>query len=82
MHCLEKSYGTTELQDFEQLEDAVFYTYVFNPEVVPKMVFSTENSSGNTKKTIILFFLICRLQRLQKLKFFPSVTASQSLTKL
>ena len=71
MHCLEKSYGTTELQDFEQLEDAVFYTYVFNPEVVPKMVFSTENSSGNTKKTIILFFLICRLQtKITKIKIF------------
>ena len=29
-----------ELQDFEPLEDAIFYAEVFNPEVVPKMFFS------------------------------------------
>ena len=31
-----------ELQDFEPLEDAIFYAEVFNPEVVPKMFFSRQ----------------------------------------
>ena len=39
VRCLEKPYGITELQDFEWLEDAIFYTEVFNPEVVPKCFF-------------------------------------------
>ena len=37
--CLEKPCGIAELKDFQQLEDAIFYTEVFNPEVVPKMFF-------------------------------------------
>ena len=37
--CLEKPYGITELQDFEWLEDILFYTEVFNPEVVSKKKF-------------------------------------------
>ena len=44
-----------ELQDFEPLEDAIFYAEVFNPEVVPKMFFSTESESVSTSKTKILF---------------------------
>ena len=38
MCCLERPYGITELQAFEQLEDAILYTEVFNQEVVPKML--------------------------------------------
>ena len=37
--CLKKPHGITELQNFEQLQDAIFYTDVCNPEVVPKMAF-------------------------------------------
>ena len=29
--CLEKPYVITELQDFEQLEDVIFYIEIFNP---------------------------------------------------
>ena len=48
---LEKPYGITDLQDFEH---AIFYTEMFNAEVVPKMFFSTENGSDSTRKTKIL----------------------------
>ena len=66
--CIEKWYGITELQNFEQLEDAIFYAQLFNLEVVPKMVFSTENSSGSTRKTNILFFTFvdCKLFQINK----------------
>ena len=33
---------------------------MFNPEVVPKKVFSTENGSGSTRKTKVLCFHIRR----------------------
>ena len=62
VRCLEKSQHIAELQDFQQLGDPVFYTKVFNPEVVPKMVFSTEDGSGSTRKTKVLCFHICILQ--------------------
>ena len=55
----QRSHGIAELQDFERLGDAIFYTELFNPEVVPKMVFSTENGSRKTK---VLYFHISRLQ--------------------
>ena len=48
--CLEKPYGITVLQDFEWLEDAIFYTEVFIPEVAGSF-FLTENGSGSTRKT-------------------------------
>ena len=43
--CLEKSWHCNILNDYVML----FYTEVFNPEVVPKMAFSIENDSGSTK---------------------------------
>ena len=58
VRCLEKSYDITELQDFKLLEDTIFYTEVFNPEVASKMVFSTEISSASTRKTKIFYFHI------------------------
>ena len=58
VRCLEKSYDITGLQDFKLLEETIFYTEVFNPEVAPKMVFSTENSSASTRKTKIFYFHI------------------------
>ena len=39
VRCLEKSYDITGLQDFKLLEDTIFYTEVFNPEVAPRMFF-------------------------------------------
>ena len=50
VRCLEKPYGITVLQDFEWLEDAIFYREVFIPEVVGSF-FLTENGSGSTRKT-------------------------------
>ena len=78
VRCLEKPYGITELQDFEWLEDAIFYTEVFNPEVVPKMFFSTENGSGSTRnlKFYVLTFADYKLFQINKF------STSQSLIKL
>ena len=58
VRCLEKSYDITGLQDFKLLEDTIFYTEVFNPEVAPRMFFSTENSSASTRKTKNFYFHI------------------------
>ena len=40
----------------------LYFIEAFNPEVIPKMVFSTENGSGSTRKSRVLCFHICRLQ--------------------
>ena len=61
MCCLEKSWYC-RVTRFPTIRDAVVYTKVFNPEVVPKMVFSTEDGSGSTRKTEVLCFHICILQ--------------------
>ena len=39
MRAAQRSHGIAELQDFERLEDVIFYTEEFNPEVIPKMIF-------------------------------------------
>ena len=66
VRCLEKSYDITELQDFKLLEDTIFYTEVFNPEVASKMVFSTEISSASTRKTKIFYFHILQITNCSK----------------
>ena len=40
----------------------LYFIEVFNSEVFPKMVFSTENGSDSTRKTKVVCFHICRLQ--------------------
>ena len=86
-------YGITELQDFEQLKDAIFYTEVSNPEVAPKMVFQLKIALAVLGKLKFFIFTFCRMQTIlnkQVLKnrtlFLPwqcpSVTTSQSFMKL
>ena len=72
--CLEKSKYITELQDFQQLGNVVFYTKMFNPEVVPKIVFSIEDGSGSTRKTKVLCFHIFILQTVSNKQVLKSRT--------
>ena len=86
-------YGITELQDFEQLKDAIFYTEVFNPEVGPKMVFQLKIALAVLGRLKYFIFTFCRMQTIPNKQVLknrtlflpwqcPSVTTSQSFMKL
>ena len=91
---LSQSYGIIELQDFEQLEDAIFYIEVLNAEVALKMFFfQLKTALAVLGKLKFYIFIFCRLQAvpnkhvLKNQIFFlpwqcPSMTTSQSLMKL
>ena len=90
---LQKSYGITELQDFQQLVDAIFYTEVLNAKVALKMFFQLKIALPVLGKLKFYIFTFCRLQAVPNKQVFknqtfflpwqcPSMTTSQSLMKL
>ena len=62
------------LQSYNILNDYVmlFYTEVFNPEVVPKMAFSIENDSGSTKFYVftIVDYKLFQINKFWKIRLF------------